>query len=133
MAVLPEGGVISGVIEVQDEPSLTWLADRRTGRITGTGDGLAAVKQTIEIILSVERFYWQIYTPYFGMQWDNLIGLDPGYVASELQRRLRDAFSIDRRILGLEDFAYTVEDDAMTASFTVPTVYGDVQQEVTIG
>ena len=26
MAVLPEGGVISGVIEVQDEPSLTWLA-----------------------------------------------------------------------------------------------------------
>lgn len=133
MAVLPEGGVISGVIEVQDEPSLTWLADRRTGRITGTGDGLAAVKQTIEIILSVERFYWQIYTPYFGMQWDNLIGLDPGYVASELQRRPRDAFSIDRRILGLEDFAYTVEGDAMTASFTVPTVYGDVQQEVTIG
>ena len=134
MAVLPEGGTgISGNLELLEDPSLTWIADRRTGRIAGIGDGLEAVKQAVEIILNAGRFQWQIYSPYFGMQWENLIGLEPGYVASELQRRVKDAFSIDGRISGIEDFTYSVEGDTLTASFTVQTVYGDIQQEVRIG
>ena len=46
--------------------------------------------------------------------------------ASELQRRLEDAFLPDSRILGIKDFRWTFSGVSLTASFTVPTVFGDV-------
>lgn len=61
------------------------------------------------------------------MQWRGLIGEDPGFVGAELQRRIRDALMMDDRVTGIRDFQYTVEDDVLTASLTVTTVYGDVQ------
>ena len=56
-----------------------------------------------------ERFRWQIYSPYSGMQWDGLIGQDPGYVASELQRRITEALKMDDRVRGIPSFTYAVE------------------------
>jgi|GluameStandDraft_1065615.scaffolds.fasta_scaffold15572_2 hypothetical protein len=51
---------------------------------------------------------------------------DMVYRASELQRRLEDAFLPDSRILGIKDFRWTFSGVSLTASFTVPTVFGDV-------
>ena len=74
MATLPVDGldVSQGVIWAQ-EPDLTFGVDPNTHRITGLIDGFLAVKQTVEIIFSVERFFWQIYSPNFGMQWRGLL------------------------------------------------------------
>ena len=133
MPTLPESDInISNGVVFQNYPSLTYYADPITNRISGTCDGYTAVKQTIEIILNVERFHWQIYTPNFGMEWEGLIGRDKGYVASELQRRLRDAFSVDSRINGISDFSYETKGDNMTAKFTVNTVYGNIAQNLII-
>lgn len=133
MATLPESNInISNGVVFENYPSLTFYADPITRRITGMADGYKAVKQTVEIILNVERFRWQIYSPYFGMQWQRLIGSNPGYVASELQRRMLDAFSVDNRITGISDFKYTVDGDKFTATLTVNTVYGDVAQSVEV-
>lgn len=128
MAVLPESNIklSNGVVFVQ-QPSLTWYIDKNTNRIQGEIDGAEAVAQAVDIILNVERFRWQIYSPNSGMQWDGLIGQDPGYVASELQRRITDALSVDNRIRGISDFSYSVSGNSMTASFTVDTVYGSKQ------
>lgn len=95
-------------------------------------DNYLAIKQTVEIILNIERFKWQIYSPYFGMQWEGLIGQSPGYVASELQRRMLDAFSVDSRITGISDFQYTVDGDVMTVTVTVNTVYGGVDERMEV-
>ena len=95
--------------EILDQPSLTFLKDPDSMRLTGTTEGLQAVKQSVEAMLNIERFQWQIYTPYYGISWDGLIGEDPGYVASELQRRVKDALSVDSRILGVSDFSYTYD------------------------
>ena len=103
-----------------------------TNRIQGECDGWQSVRQAVEIILNVERFRWQIYSPYSGMQWDGLIGQDPGYVASELQRRITDALLMDDRVRGISDFAYTVEGNTLRASLTVNTVYGDTQTSVEV-
>lgn len=110
----------------QDQPSLTWIADPVTHRIRGRGDGWEAVRQAVEIIVSVERFKWQIYTPNFGTDYDGLLGTEPGYAASELQRRLEDAFLPDNRILGIKDFSWTFSGVSLTVSFTALTVFGDV-------
>lgn len=133
MATLPESTIdLTNGVVFQQSPTKTWYVDPTTHQIAGFCDGYIAVKQTIEIILNIERFCWQIYSPYFGMQWEGLIGESPGFVASELQRRMIDAFSVDNRITGISDFSYTVNGDTMTASLTVNTVYGGVQQTMEV-
>lgn len=133
MAILPESTIdLSNGVVFQQSPTKTWYVDPTTHQIAGFCDGYIAVKQTIEIILNIERFRWQIYSPYFGMQWEGLIGHDQGYVAAEMQRRMRDAFSVDSRILGIEDFNYYVDGDSLMVSLTVRTVYGNVEHTVEV-
>lgn len=128
MPTLPQADIdFSQGIIFQDQPSLTWIADPATRRIRGRGDNYEAVRQAVEIIVNVERFHWQIYTPNFGTDLEGLLGNDPGYVASELQRRLSDAFLPDDRILGISQFSYTVQDTDLTAQVTVDTVFGPVR------
>lgn len=134
MAVLPSSTTdISKGVTFQEQPGLTFYADPVSHRISGTADGLAAIRQTIEIILNVERFRWQIYTPNFGMRWDGLLGQPPGYVAVEMQRRLKDAFSVDSRIKGISNFTHSVSGDKMVAEFTVNTVFGEVNERMEVG
>lgn len=134
--MLPQSSIdLSQGVVFQDQPSLTWIADPVTNRLRGRGDNYEAVRQAVEVIVSVERFKWQIYTPNFGTDYDGLLGTDPGYAASELQRRLEDAFLPDNRILGIKDYAYTFEDASLTVTFTAATVFGDVpgSMEVKLG
>lgn len=133
MAVLPQSSVnLTNGVEFVQQPSKTWYIDKTSNRISGTVDGLAAVTQAVDIILNVERFRWQIYQPYSGTQWDGLLGQDPGYVASELQRRITAALTMDDRVKGISNFSYTASGDILTASFTVNTVYGDTQTTVEV-
>lgn len=117
---------LSQGVVFQDQPSLTWIADPVTHRIRGRGDGWEAIRQAVEIIVSVERFKWQIYTPNFGTDYNGLLGTEPGYAASELQRRLEDAFLPDSRILGMKDFTWSFSGVSLSVRFTVLTVFGDV-------
>lgn len=133
MAILPDTPIdITAGVTFRQQPSRTWYINKETNRIQGECDGLAAVRQAVEIILNVERFRWQIYRPYSGMQWEGLIGQDPGYVASELQRRVTDALTMDDRVRGISGFDYTAEGNTLRASLTVDTVYGDVQTSVEV-
>ncbi len=128
MATLPQSDIdLSQGVVFQEQPSLTWIADPVTRRLRGRGDNYEAVRQAVEVIVSVERFRWQIYSPNFGIELDGLLGNDPGFVASELRRRLTDAFLPDNRILGISDFSYTFQDPVLTASVTVNTVFGPVK------
>lgn len=132
MAVLPTSNINISQVQFEDQPSLTWYINQTTQRIQGEIDGLAAVTQAVDIILNVERFRWQIYRPYSGMQWDGLIGQNPGYVASELQRRITQALTMDDRVQGISDFSYTSSGNTLTASFTVNTVYGSTPSTVEV-
>jgi len=136
MQALPESGDVSLAQEIQPgrQPSLTWYIDRDTGRIRGTADGLRAVKQAAEIILNTSRFQWQIYRPWSGVEWDGLLGCDPGYTAAELRRRAWEALGMDDRMIGISGFSYTVSGDVLAASIAVQTVYGEanVSLEVTL-
>lgn len=133
--MLPQSNIdLSRGIVFQDQPSITWIADPETNRLRGRGDGLEAVRQAVEVIVNVERFKWQIYTPNFGTDYDGLLGTEPGYAASELRRRLEDAFLPDNRLLGIKDYTYTFEGVSLTVTFTVLTVFGSVpgSMEVTL-
>ena len=133
MAVLPQSAVdLTNGVEFVQQPSNTWYINRETGRIQGEIDGLAAVTQAVDVLLNVERFRWQIYRTYSGVQWEGLIGQDPGYVASELQRRITQALTMDDRVRGISNFSYSTNGNTLTASFTVNTVYGATQTTVEV-
>lgn len=134
MAVLPDAGTIdiSQGVTFESWPSYTWQIDKTTNRITGYADGWQAVRQAVEIILNIERFRWQIYQPYTGMQWDGLLGQDPGYVASEVQRRINAALLMDDRVRGISNFSFSIDGADFTASLTVDTVYGAVPTTVEV-
>ena len=133
MPTLSEGnGIDIQNVVFESQPDLTWWRDPDTNRIAGTADGHKAVAQAVEVMLLVERFRWQIYKPFFGMQWEGLLGQNPGYVAAELQRRIREAVAIDDRVTGISGFSYTLSGDTMTAQVTVNTVYGPLNQTVEV-
>lgn len=133
MATLPQSDIdLSKGIVFRDQPSLTWIADPVTHRLRGRGDNYEAVRQAVEVIVNVERFHWQIYSPNFGTDFSGLLGNEPGFVASELQRRLNDAFLPDSRILGISDFSYTFDSGILTARVTVNTVFGPVKTSLEV-
>lgn len=134
MAVLPTSGSvdISAGVTFAQQPDLTWYINQDSGRIQGEVSGYEAVRQAVEIILNVERFRWQIYSPYSGMQWDGLIGQNPGYVYAEIQRRMADALKMDDRVRGISQFSYALEQDVLSVDVTVDTVYGEVKTTVEV-
>ena len=130
---LPQSNIdVSGGVEFVSQPSLTWYINKETGRIQNSVSGLAAVRQAVEIILNVERFRWQIFLPSSGVQLNDLLGLNCGYVALELQRRIKEALAQDDRILGIADYQCTQKDDFLLASFTVNRVFGDFATETEV-
>lgn len=132
---LPQANIdIGGGVEFVAQPSQTWHINKETGRINNTTEGLAAVRQASEIILNVQRFYWQIFSPYSGVELADLIGMNYGYVVSELQRRIVEALLMDDRIHNVGDFSFSRREDAVSVSFTVESVFGSfvAQKEVVL-
>lgn len=133
MPTLPQSAIdLSAGVQTQSQPSLTWRINKDTRRIEGTCDGYDAVRQAVEIILNIERFRWQIYRPYTGVELQHLIGRDPGYAAAELQRRVREALMMDDRVRGVSDYRYSFSGNSLSASLTVNTVYGDVETKAEV-
>lgn len=132
MSITPETPIDISNIEMEEQPTLTFWRNPKTNRLEGTAEGLKAMAQAVEVILNTERYWWQIYSPYTGMEWEGLIGSDPGYVAAETQRRMKSALSMDPRILGMENYEYALHGDSMTVAVTVRTVFGPVQRQVEV-
>lgn len=134
MAALPEGVGLNVSMRYVDRPTNTFIIDWGTNQISGMDDGLAAMRQAVEIILANERFRWQIYSSNFGTELEDLIGEEYAYIVSEIPRRIRDAFSVDSRILSAENFSFSNgEGSALVCSFDVVTVFGELRQEVIVG
>lgn len=126
MAITPDGITLQTAVTFADWPTETWGFDRNTGRLAGRIDGLAAMRQAVEIMLSVPRYYWQIYSANFGNQ-VSLTGRDYGYTCSEVRRRVEEAFSLDGRITGTDGWTFSGEGETLSARFSVRTVYGEME------
>lgn len=136
--MMPGGQAVNmdgaGVPEVTDvpAPSRTWRLDFARGRVTGTIDGLEAVRQAVFKVLQTERFRYLIYSFNYGVELESLVGEDPLYVRSEIGRRIREALGQDDRIRGVEQVEAEPNGDGWLVRFTVVTGDGSfaVTQEV---
>lgn len=125
---------INASLEYTELPATTFIIDWSSRQIAGIGTGLDAMRQAVEIILANERFRWQIYDSNFGVELEGLIGDDLDYIKAEIPRRIEEAFSVDSRILSVDNYVFTeTSPGVLSVSFDVQTVYGAIQEEVSIG
>ena len=128
---LPEGIDLDDVVD-ESLPTNTFLINSDSEQVAGMDGGLEAMRQAVEIILTTKRFNHQIYSSNFGIELDDLIGEDPDYIESTLPERIRDAFSVDDRILSEQNYVFTQNGDTMLVTFDVTTVFGTFNAGVQI-
>ncbi len=128
--MLPEGIVITTNTD-SDMPSLTWKIDFDNNRITTELDEQEAVKQMVHLALITEYQYSDIYSD-FGMKTSDLIGQDFFFIVSELKRRITETLTKDSRVSDVSGFEFEEVEAGVLTSFTVATIYGDIESEEVI-
>lgn len=104
--------------------------DFKSGQLTGEiVEGLEAIKIWVWLALQVPRYRYYAYTWDYGSEFEDLIGqgYSNGYIESESRRMTEDCLLINPDIQSISDFHVSVEKDTLTISFTVNTVYGDIE------
>ncbi|WP_456289739.1 DUF2634 domain-containing protein [Paenibacillus sp. AK002] len=117
-------------LEDQPQPSLTWHIDFDKGRIIGKTDGLIAIQQAVFKVFQTDRFWYDIYSFDYGHELTLLLGSSPEFVQSEATRMIQEALLPDDRIDSVENVEAEINGDQITIRFTVVTVYGSFEQEV---
>ncbi|MEC0310191.1 DUF2634 domain-containing protein [Paenibacillus lautus] len=117
-------------LEDQPQPSLTWHIDFDKGLIIGKTDGLAAIQQAVFKVFQTDRFWYDIYSFDYGHELTLLLGSSPEFVQSEATRMIQEALLPDDRIDSVENVEAVINGDQITIRFTVVTVYGSFEQEV---
>lgn len=126
------GNLLQSNITVAENHTQTFRMDTERLRIGGVTDGLAAVRQAVMVMLSVERYSCLIHSWNFGVELADLVGTSTAFALPELERRIGEALMQDDRITGVGDFHFTMNKGAVFAQFTVSTIYGNLTAEKTV-
>lgn len=130
--MIPEIGneLLDQPLEEQQQPSLTWKLDFSKGKVTGRTDGLDAVKQAVFKALQTDRFWHDVYGADYGHELKQLIGSSPVFVESEAKRMIEEALLPDDRIDSVDAVEVSITGDQMLIRFTVQSLYGSFDAEV---
>ena len=117
-----------------DLVSKTYAIDFDKNRIVGERDGLSALKDTVFKILNTERYIYDIYDWNYGVEFSEIIGMDRKLAVTEIELRIKDALSVDKRIESVSDFIFVENRNSIEVTFTVKSVLGDfdIRKEVSI-
>lgn len=127
--MIPQTGVLAEAAENFAGPTRTYALDWERGRIQGHADGADAMKQAIYLMLSTERYQYPVYSWNYGVELVELFGKPQSYVLPELKRRITEALRQDDRITGVDEFSFETERGKVHATFTVHTVFGEMEVE----
>ena len=119
---------------LETETSNTYRINQQKNNINGFIDDIEAVKQSVYLILNIERYKYLIYGWDYGFEIVDLIGKDINIIQVDIQRRICDALKQDDRITDIKDFSFEVQKNKLIAYFTVETIFGsyETQDEFTV-
>ncbi len=115
--------------EIEEQPTYTYKLNLDNSTIAGFVDELEAMKQAIYLILNIERYEYLIYSWNYGIELNDLYGQPIPFVLPELKRRITEALVQDSRILGVDNFSFETNKGKVHTTFTVHTIFGDVEAE----
>lgn len=110
-------------------PNKTYLVDLDKGMIRGQCDGLEAIRQFVLLALNTERYRYEIYSWRYGIELEELIGGPMPLVYAKISDNITEALIYDERILAVNNFSFNRRRNAVSVSFQVQTVYGDLDME----
>lgn len=112
------------------QTSNTYKVNLYKNNISGFCDELEAVKQTVYLILNIERYEYLIYDWDYGFEIKDLIGQESIIIQPEIQRRICDALKQDSRIVNVRDFIFENGSiGKLIVHFTVETIFGNYQSQ----
>ena len=118
--------------EISIYPSKTYFMNLEKYRIVGTVDGIESIPQAIFKILYTERSTYLAYSDNYGIELMDLYGMPTTYVLPELERRIKEALEWDSRIESVDNFEFELKGSSVIATFTVHTIFGDIEAERTV-
>ena len=118
--------------DIKEQTSNTYKLIYLKDRLKGFTDEIEALKQTIYFILNTERYDYLIYDWNYGFQIKDLIGQNPNDILQTIQARISDALIQDTRITEVSNFSFDVIKNNVKTTFTIKSIFGDLQQEVNI-
>ena len=130
--MIPSGDINELVINDAKQPSRTYGINTQRAIISGYIDGLDAVRQAVELIMSTERYVYPVYSWNYGVELESLIGKDAAYITAEIKRRIREALEQDDRVKEISGFKLAKSDDELRVEFEVVTDYGKFLSETVV-
>lgn len=124
--MIPDINILTNEITETTYPNKTYKVTFDKNRINGYTDDLDSVAQTVNFILSTERYKYIIYSWDYGIELYDLIGKPTAYVMSELPRRVTEALTQDNRIDDVVDFEFEKKGKKLHTTFTVVTNLGNI-------
>ena len=115
-------------VEIKKNSGKTFYLNENN-TVYGFADNLKALKQWVRLVLSTERYKYDIFSWNFGIETEDLYGNDHFYVISELKQRINEALTFDDRVTSVSDFEYTVKDGTVYMSFVVHNIYEDYPED----
>ena len=130
--MIPNINVLMEEITEVTYPNRTYKIVVDSDRINGYTDELEAVKQSVYLILSTERYKHIIYSWDYGVELLDLIGKPMPYVMAELPRRIKEALTQDNRIDDVVDFKFERKHNKLHTTFTVVSNIGNLPTEMEV-
>lgn len=130
--MIPTITILTEEITPAEYPSRTYKIEIENDRINGYSDDLESVIQAVYLILNTERYKYLIYSWDYGVELDDLFGQPMPYVISELERRIKEALTMDNRIDDVTDFTFTPKGHHLLVSFTVVSNVGNIPTEMEV-
>lgn len=115
------------------QPDLTYRLGSTT--VAGKIDKLESIKQAVYHILSTERYSSPIYDDNYGVELEQYIGKDIGYIQADIENTLKEALTQDDRITNVVVNDVKKSDkqkDVCIIEFTVYTIYGNYNENMSI-
>lgn len=124
-------GFLNAEFRIIEQPSRTYKMNlNEESTVKGYTENLEAMKQAIYKILNTERYEYIMYSWNYGVELKDLFGEPTSFVCPELERRITEALTWDKRITGVTDFEFdTSKKSVVSVSFKVSTIYGDIDAE----
>lgn len=115
--------------QFEELPTNTFFLHISKDSISGFTDRLQAMVQVIYLILNIERYENLIYSWNYGIELADLFGQPIPFCIPEIRRRITEALMQDSRIIGVDDFSFDHKRGKIFTTFTVHTVFGDIETE----
>lgn len=107
----------------------TFKLNTDENRVYGITDGIDAIKQAAYKILNTERYKYGMYSWGYGIELEDLFGMDIDLVIAKLPNRIKEALTQDDRIIDVTDFEFKKGRNELTVNFVIDTNIGKIEAE----